>query len=600
MNSNGEAKTEIRGKEASTSMTLIDDILGYDDKPNTGDSTAAARPVIIEGVIEVSVEDGEGGQRSFDYQVANIYDNPAGATQNKAKLKTTPKPKKELSFTARMNKLMLLKETQRNLTNDDDDDDDDNDELVLGEDEYESLLVSLKMDLPKISHQYWSKKRSADAIMRDYEDDGGDDFDDRNKSFSSLGEFMTSVIIDIWRHMPTVARLSLMSLMILSVFLVIMYNETDDKMTRRPPTVKQLSAAVQHMTGNSTDAIASGTTPSTGFSANHHMRDKNGTAYLRKAEDYLANVVYAPFANSTELNREHGVQVPAFFDPQYETPIFFHIPKSGGSSLEHVLGQCLGLVQASQFGEELAQTSDSMEIQVLPAEGSQYNYMYVNVDTFTPDGIQHAKQLGLMESDYADVIHTPYPFQVSQKLLSPATNNPNGGYKGRLFVLMRHPVDRAVSMYYHLRSATNEKTYDHTLQTYTLEQYAHLAQTENNWMTRTLCNVPPSRQLYPYHLAQAKILLKQKAVIGLTSRLEDSIERFEQYFGWMANIQDAKRDHEKCQTALLLEQNAATQIHPILERRSEVWTQLYRRNWFDIELYTYASELYRDQASWFV
>jgi hypothetical protein len=64
------------------------------------------------------------------------------------------------------------------------------------------------------------------------------------------------------------------------------------------------------------------------------------TNHAQAEELGMANYHYANLAN---INTDP-------YDDLMDTPIFFHIPRSGGTTLEHVLGQCLGLIQASQVG----------------------------------------------------------------------------------------------------------------------------------------------------------------------------------------------------------------------------------------------------------
>jgi hypothetical protein len=226
-------------------------------------------------------------------------------------------------------------------------------------------------------------------------------------------------------------------------------------------------------------------------------------------------------------------------------------------------------------------------------------YLYVNVDTTNVEGLHHAKALGLAESQMADVVYTGFIYDAAAILFT-------DHHRGRLFTMMRHPVDRAVSMYYYLGKATWETTYDHTLQTYSLEEYAQRGQTEHNWMTRMLSSAG-NDQLYPKHLDVAKQVLADKALIGLLDKFDESIERFEQYFGWddlllqsAAGENDSPilKKHAECQQGLL-NQKINEQSHSSLDPNSDTWIQLRRQNWFDVELYEFSVELFNNQTRWF-
>ena len=60
-----------------------------------------------------------------------------------------------------------------------------------------------------------------------------------------------------------------------------------------------------------------------------------------------------------------------------------------------------------------------------------------------------------------------------------------------------------------------------------------------NWLVHTLSGshsgAGDGEQLNASHLAVSKGLLQTRCVIGLLDRLEESLARFERYFGWRAS-----------------------------------------------------------------
>ena len=72
------------------------------------------------------------------------------------------------------------------------------------------------------------------------------------------------------------------------------------------------------------------------------------------------------------------------------------------------------------------------------------------------------------------------------------------GHTGRCFTILRHPVERAVALYFTLKR--NGKLSDPHM---TLEQYAASDLSENNWMTRMLTN-DMNGVLTPKHFEVAK------------------------------------------------------------------------------------------------
>ena len=68
---------------------------------------------------------------------------------------------------------------------------------------------------------------------------------------------------------------------------------------------------------------------------------------------------------------------------------------------------------------------------------------FLNVDTYTPNGIQRAKQLNLVTSGLVDVILSPLLHDAST-LFTPTR-------KGRMITMLRHPIERAASLFYFIQ-----------------------------------------------------------------------------------------------------------------------------------------------------
>ena len=210
----------------------------------------------------------------------------------------------------------------------------------------------------------------------------------------------------------------------------------------------------------------------------------------------------------------------------------------------------------------------------------------VNVDTTSEEGIKRAHDLGLVQSGLADVIYT--------HLLHPSTLLfENTNYKGRLFALFRHPIDRAISMYYYLQKATWERTYDKSLNQISLLEYAKSDKAEHNWMVRILVNKLMGG-VHDDDLMVAKEIMRDKCVIGLYDNLSESIGRFESYFHWKFGSNDQK----KCQDDLL-NHGVNRNKHPAIDETSEAYQVLYQNNELDIQLYEYVVQLYDEQGYWF-
>ena len=119
---------------------------------------------------------------------------------------------------------------------------------------------------------------------------------------------------------------------------------------------------------------------------------------------------------------------------------------------------------------------------------------------------------------------------------------------------------------------------------------------EDNILTRTMSNKTNKDEiLTKSDLALVKKVLKQKFIIGLFDEIEDSMKRFETFFGF--NALNSGLEVLRCQ------QN---EIDGIMERYynkvempsdNEAVLALMEKNIFDMQLYDYARYLYEYQGA---
>ena len=142
---------------------------------------------------------------------------------------------------------------------------------------------------------------------------------------------------------------------------------------------------------------------------------------------------------------------------------FFHIPRSGGQTIKDIAGRCLGKTLATEVGVREGHAAD-LSLQAVEVEGNHY----VNVDTTSIDGLHRAANLGLAASNLSDMISSSYFGEVGMLF--------ELEHKGRAFTILRDPMERAVSMYYHV--TRGDKAYlDPSI---TLEDYAQGNGIENS------------------------------------------------------------------------------------------------------------------------
>ena len=165
-------------------------------------------------------------------------------------------------------------------------------------------------------------------------------------------------------------------------------------------------------------------------------------------------------------------------DHNHGTPFYFHILKSGGTSVKDMYATCYRMVVANEVGGRDGFGQEN-ELQIVDKDGARY----VNVDTTEWEGIQRAKRLGFPNSRMAEVIFSPHVNEVAAELFTPEV-------PGKMFSIFRDPVERVISLYYYLQTATWEPTYNPALQKMSLEEYANSTFIESNWMVRALTRRP--------------------------------------------------------------------------------------------------------------
>lgn len=210
---------------------------------------------------------------------------------------------------------------------------------------------------------------------------------------------------------------------------------------------------------------------------------------------------------------------------------------------------------------------------------------YVNVDLRSKEGIDRAIQLDLIGSNLADLVVAQEMSLVSEIFHSP--------FKGKCFTLIRHPIERAVSVFYALKETPWDHSFKDEFADMTIEDYVFSKYLESNWLTRMLTN-KMNGPIDINDFDNAKEFLSRKCLIGLTDEFDESHERFMRYFGWdvsydavcedevkLANEKDANQDRQRN-----LEKSKLSQ---------KVYDQISDMNELDIRLYEYALELYEEQ-----
>ena len=257
-----------------------------------------------------------------------------------------------------------------------------------------------------------------------------------------------------------------------------------------------------------------------------------------------------------------------------DTIVYFHIPKAYGTSTKNIMTDCFHLTRASQNSKESI---------------NEYINHELNTDTSSVVGIARAKSIGIVERNMVDIIISSHFHQVCTLLTEK--------HQGRLFVLMRDPVESAISLFHDLRFAQWERTYRENVQNMTLLEYATLEDEDqnvriDNCITRYLARKLKG-PLTEEDLQLAKDILSQKALIGLADYFEESMKRFDTYFG----LHRLKQTDGKQCLSNHTKFRANADRHEKYSSDSEEWKALASRNSKDVKLYEFAIDLYHQQEA---
>jgi len=195
--------------------------------------------------------------------------------------------------------------------------------------------------------------------------------------------------------------------------------------------------------------------------------------------------------------------------------------------------------------------------------------------------------MGFADSGLADAVVTPFIYE-SNDLFTPTA-------KGRLFTVFRHPIDRAISLFYYLQVADWEPTYDPELVNWTLEQYAVSDKCENNWLTRQLSNQLDG-DLSDEHVQKAMEVIRRKFLVGLMTQMPATMLRLERFFRWTYHVNPANQ--EDCRENLLggkgSNSNAKNKKSKPVPGDVD-YDLLAAQNQYDLQLYGYIEALFGEQ-----
>jgi hypothetical protein len=150
--------------------------------------------------------------------------------------------------------------------------------------------------------------------------------------------------------------------------------------------------------------------------------------------------------------------------------------------------------------------------------------------------------MSLTQNRVSDLAYTPFLRLAAEKLFEPRSGQAFPEISGRLLVVFRDPIDRALNRYETARLVTGDDSM-------TLESFAKAGSpyAENNPLTRELLGIGPTDKLGAEQAKVAQELINQHVLVGLFEKIEDTIVRYEQFFSWYvgganAEIQQCHED----------------------------------------------------------
>ncbi len=172
-----------------------------------------------------------------------------------------------------------------------------------------------------------------------------------------------------------------------------------------------------------------------------------------------------------------------------------------------------------------------------------------------------------------------------------------------MFTLLRHPVERATSLFYAQEADTQADDGRRYLfvkpnsqhRNLSIEKWARTSndKDENNWITRSLANVRKGDDVTNDHLEFAKKILLEKCLVGLLELKDESVERFFAYF----QIKLENIEARECVAKFLHWGWSKGDLHhPILEEGSSAYNLIAEMNMYDMELYEFARKVFLQQS----
>ena len=145
--------------------------------------------------------------------------------------------------------------------------------------------------------------------------------------------------------------------------------------------------------------------------------------------------------------------------------------------------------------------------------------------------------MGLVQSRKADMIFTSDINFASDHLFDPE-------HKGRIFALFRNPVDRLVSKFHYLKTATWERTYRPEWASMGVVEWATQYNQDENFLVKKIVGKKLNDPSDINDLVVAKEIIRTRFIVGMMNDMEESLRRFNIVLGLSDTDEQGQRCHE--------------------------------------------------------
>ena len=266
-----------------------------------------------------------------------------------------------------------------------------------------------------------------------------------------------------------------------------------------------------------------------------------------------------------------------------DVPFLLQLPSTHHEILYDIMTQCYGLTPRQYLSlEELSKAK----------ENNILNSHYVNFHD-----IDHHEDHRRAGRSYFHFFATPYYTQGVELLTLM--------HKGRIIAMLCHPVLVAEEMYVEYLQSKQRRMTTATMKTsasslsfdYTVQDVLHHVNSTNyydNQLTRMLVNIPPDVKVTEELFREARMILENKFLIGMSYDLIETIQkRLSLYFGWKEIETKAGCEVEHILTGQQTISSSTNKL--LIVEGSPQWKFVAKHNRYDVKLYARAMAVFGDQ-----